>query len=157
MTLSLTALCLMMLAANSHAFEMQTLQDKRTSLHNIVGDGRWAVVMLWAKDCVSCEEQKPLLESFHQKYKNSKAHAIGISTDGMQQIEYIKSNIARHNTSYTNLAALTDVFSWQFEQETGKAFRVTPTYLLYFPDGKLAGVRHGPIDFAVLEKVINEE
>lgn len=139
------------------AFQMQTLQDTRTNLHDYLGDGRWTVVMFWERDCVACEAQKPLLEAFHQKYSGSRAKAIGVSIDGMEYLDYIQKNIARHQTSYPNLAVLTDVFHWQFEQETKKKYRLTPTYLLYFPDGKLAGVRHGSMDFNVLEQILNEE
>ena len=74
----------------ANAFEMQTLEDERTNLHEYVGNGRWTVVMLWGANCKACEEQKPLLEAFHQKYKDTRAHAIGVSIDGMENIEYIR-------------------------------------------------------------------
>ena len=141
----------------ANAFEMQTLEDERTNLHEYVGNGRWTVVMLWGANCKACEEQKPLLEAFHQKYKDTRAHAIGVSIDGMENIEYIRKNIAYHGTSYTNLAALTDVFNWQFEKETGVSYTRTPTYLLYAPDGSLAGVNSGKLKFEVLEQILEEE
>lgn len=155
--LQLCIAALLIVSTAASAFQMQTLQDTRSNLHDYVGDGRWTIVMFWGKDCVACEAQKPMLEAFHQKYSQSRAKAIGVSIDGMENIAYIRQNIAKHQTSYLNLAVLTDVFEWQFKQETGKQYRLTPTYLLYFPDGKLAGVRHGSMDFNVLEQILNEE
>jgi len=141
----------------AHAFELQTLENERTNLHNFVGDGQWTVVMLWGANCKACEEQKPLLEAFHNKYKDSRARAIGVSIDGMENIEYIRKNIAHHGTSYTNLAVLTDVFFSQFTQETGKEYLKTPTYLLYAPDGTLSGVKSGKLKFELLEQILEEE
>ena len=143
--------------SSAHAFEMQTLEDERTNLHNYVGSGQWTVVMLWGANCVACEEQKPLLEAFHNKYKDTRARAIGVSIDGVENIEYIRKNIAYHGTSYTNLAVLTDVFNWQFTKETGQQYTRTPTYLLYAPDGSLAGVNAGKLKFEVLEQILEEE
>lgn len=141
----------------ANAFELQTLEDERTNLHNYVGNGQWTVVMLWGANCKACEEEKPLLEAFHKKYKDSRAHAIGVSIDGIENIEYIRKNIAHHGTSYTNLAVLTDVFFWQFTQETGKEYIKTPTYLLYAPDGTLSGVKSGKLKFELLEQILEEE
>ena len=144
-------------AGTANAFELQTLDDERTNLHNFVGKGQWSVVMLWAQYCKACEEQKPLLEAFHKKYKDSRAHAIGVSIDGIENIDYIRKNIAHHGTSYTNLVVLTDVFYDQFEKETGKQYIKTPTYILYAPDGSIAGVRSGKLEFELLEKILEEE
>jgi len=141
----------------ANAFELQTLEDERTNLNNYVGDGKWSVVMLWGENCKACEEQKPLLEAFHNKYKDSRAHAIGVSIDGIENIEYIRKNIAHHGTSYTNLAVLTDVFFDQFEATTGKRYIKTPTYILYAPDGSIAAVRSGKLEFELLEQVLKEE
>ncbi len=160
MVKTLFQLCIaatLVVSSAASAFQMQTLQDTRSNLHDYLGDGRWTIVMFWGKDCAACEAQKPMLEAFHRKHKHSRAKAIGVSIDGVENIDYIRRNIANHQTSYLNLAVLTDVFEWQFEQETGKQYRLTPTYLLYFPDGKLAGVRHGSMDFNVLEQILNEE
>ncbi len=141
----------------ANAFEMQTLEDERTNLHNFVGNGQWTVVMLWSANCKACEEQKPLLQAFHNKYNGSRARAIGIFTDGIENVDYMRKNIAHHGTNYTNLAALTDVFHWQFKQETGKDYSITPTYLLYAPDGTLSGVKSGKLKFELLEQILSEE
>ncbi len=146
-----------LVVSTTHAFELQTLDDERTNLNNYVGNGRWSVVMLWGENCKACEEQKPLLEAFHKKYKDSRAHAIGVSIDGIENIDYIRKNIAHHGTSYTNLAVLTDVFFDQFEQTTGKRYIKTPTYILYAPDGSIAGVRSGKLQFELLEQILKEE
>ncbi len=146
-----------LVVSTTHAFELQTLDDERTNLNNYVGNGQWSVVMLWGENCKACEEQKPLLEAFHKKYKDSRAHAIGVSIDGIENIDYIRKNIAHHGTSYTNLAVLTDVFFDQFEQTTGKRYIKTPTYILYAPDGSIAGVRSGKLQFELLEQILKEE
>ena len=141
----------------AHAeFLMQSLDGERVDLHDYVGNGQWTLVMLWTTDCIPCEEQKPMIEEFHSTYKDSVARVVGLALDGPSKQNEIDKLVAHHQPSYTNLVAFDDVFVRQFSEETGKSFSVTPTYMLYRPDGTLLGVHLGKVSREALDSVVNQ-
>lgn len=148
----LTAL---VLAPAAHAaFLMQSLTGDRVDLHDYLGKGKWTLVMLWTTDCVPCEEQKPMIQAFHTAYKDSAAEVIGLALDGPSKQAEIDALIAHHQPDYTNLVTFDDVFARQFQEETGKSYSVTPTYLFYRPTGELLGVHVGKVTRQALDAVV---
>ena len=136
------------------AFELQRMDGERTNVNDHVGDGRWTLVMLWTTDCIPCEAQKPMIGRFHDDHVDSDAHVVGIALDGPAAMAEIETLVARHAAAYPTLVAFDDVFDEQFAALAGKPFRATPTYLLYAPDGRFAGVHTGPIERERLEAVV---
>lgn len=153
-TLLVTFSVSVLFASHTHAFQLQSLEADRVNLDEYVGDGRWTLVMFWSTDCIPCEQQKPMLEEFHQDHHKTRAAVVGIALDGMENKAGIDELIELHDPSYPNLVVFTDVFQRQFKELTGKDFRATPTYLLYTPDGQLAGSRAGPIERDFIEGII---
>ncbi len=147
-------LALLFLAGPASAFQLQELNADRVNLNDYVGDGQWTLVMFWSTDCIPCEAQKPMIEAFHRDHSGKDAQVVGIALDGIKYIDGIKQVMSRHDPSYPNLVVFTDVFHRQFKELTGTDFRVTPTYLLYAPDGSLAGTRAGSIERELLESVV---
>lgn len=152
-TLLLT-LAILVAASPAAAFELQRMDAERTRLDRYVGEGRWTLVQLWTTDCIPCERQKPMLEAFHREHAASDARVVGVALDGPGAIEKIERVVARHTPSYPTLVAFDDVFAEQFAALTGQPFRATPTYLLYTPDGRYAGVHTGPVERERLERII---
>ena len=145
-------------SSNAYAdFLMQSLDGERVDLHDFIGDGQWKLVMLWTTDCIPCEEQKPMIEAFHNTYKNRNAQVIGLALDGPAKQSEIDKLIAHHQPSYTNLVAFDDVFARQFREETGKPYSVTPTYLFYRPNGELLGVHAGKVSRQALDSVVKPQ
>ena len=138
-----------------HAFQLQSLDASRVNLNDYVGDGRWTLVMFWSTDCIPCEEQKPMIEAFHRDHHDSDAKVVGIALDGMEKLPGIQRLVDHHQPSYPNLVVFTDVFHRQYKELTGKDFRATPTYLLYDPQGALAGARAGRIERAMIESIVS--
>jgi len=136
------------------AFQLQEMDAERVNLNDYVGDGRWTLVMFWSTDCIPCEEQKPMIEAFHQAHQDKDAQVVGIALDGLENLPGIQELVDHHQPSYPNLVVFTDVFHRQYKELTGKDFRATPTYLLYNPAGEVAGVRAGRIDRAMIESVV---
>lgn len=56
--------------------------------------GKVVIVNLWAKWCIDCRVEMPILEEIYQKYKSQGLEIIGLSTDSKNQrdkvIEYAK-------------------------------------------------------------------
>jgi len=134
------------ICAPVHSFQLETLDGERDNLMRYIGDDHWTLVFLWATDCVPCEAEKPMIESFHNKFKDHGAVVVGLVLDGREKLSDIEALIERHKPSYPNLVVYTDVFPKQYKELTGSNVRVTPTYLLFKPDSTLAGVHIGPID-----------
>ncbi|MBX2882260.1 MAG: TlpA family protein disulfide reductase [Granulosicoccus sp.] len=141
-------------AGQANAFQLQSMNADRVHLSDYIVDGRWNLVMFWSTDCVPCEEQKPMIESFHQQHKDSRAVVLGIVTDGLEMKEEIDVLMKKHDPSYPNLVVFADVFYRQYEELTGKPFRVTPTYLLFSPAGDLVGARSGKIERQFIDKIV---
>jgi len=150
----LPTLVLLLVSSVASAFELQRMDGVRTNVDDHVGDGRWTLVMLWTTDCVPCERQKPMIGAFHDAHAERDAHVIGIALDGPAALPEIRRIVDRHAGSYPTLVAFDDVFAEQFAALTGRAFRATPTYLLYTPDGAFAGAHVGPIKRQRLEAVV---
>lgn len=148
-------LFLLVAASPAHAFQLQSLNAERVHLADYLVDGRWNLVMFWSTDCIPCEQQKPMIEDFYQTHKQSNAVVLGIALDGIENIDEIDVLMKKNDPSYPNLVVFTDVFHRQFKEMTGKDFRATPTYLLFTPDGELAGVRAGPIEREFIDNIVS--
>lgn len=153
----LLLLTTILLSHNVVAFQLQDLHAERVHLSDFLIEGRWNLVMFWSTDCIPCEQQKPMIEAFHAAHKDTDAVVLGIALDGMENKAGIDLLIKKHNPSYPNLVVFTDVFARQFRELTGQDFRATPTYLLFTPEGEMAGVRAGPIDRELIEGVVAAE
>jgi thiol-disulfide isomerase/thioredoxin len=139
---------------DAFAFELQKLDAERVNLNDYIVSDRWTLVMFWSTGCIPCERQKPMIEAFYSDHKNRDAAVVGVALDGMQEISEIQKLVERHKPSYPNLVVFTDVFNDQYGELTGKDFLATPTYLLYAPDGALAGVKTGQLTRDDLELTI---
>ena len=140
---SLTLLVLLLSSANAWSFQLSDLNGKRDKLQNYIGGGKWTLVMLWSLDCIPCEKQKPMIQRFHSANSDTKAQVIGIALDGTEHSEAIQLRINQHKSSYTNLIAFSDVVARQLQEATGRQVVVTPSYLLYRPDGSYYGLHTG--------------
>ena len=143
-------------ASANAAFPVQSLAGERVDLHDYLGGGQWTLVMLWTTDCIPCEEQKPMIEAFHTDHINGYAKVIGLALDGPSKRAEIDRLIEHHKPSYTNLLAFDDVFARQFSEETGKRYTVTPTYILYKPDGSFFGVHAGKVSRKMLDSAVSQ-
>ena len=146
------AAVLSLAGAAAEGFELEGLDATRTRMSEHVGGGQWTLVQLWTTDCVPCEAQKPMLREFDEQ--SDRARVIGVALDGRAAIDEILQIVERHGASYETLVAFEDVFAEQYEGLTGRAFRATPTYLLYGPEGGFAGAHVGPISREALEQVV---
>jgi len=136
--------------------QLQSLTSKAISLNEMVNDGKFTLVMIWSTDCAACEEQKPMIEAFHDDYNSTKANVIGIANDGMSLLKEIKKLIKKNEPSYPNFVASPETFFSEFEIATGKKFRATPTYIMYDPQGQVMGVAVGQITREKLDQIVSK-
>ncbi len=148
---------LLLMSFNVQAFLVTDFSGNRVNVRDLAGDGRWMVVMLWQLQCVLCEQQKPTLEAFHEKHKQSKAHVVGLATDGHEYMAEIKQFFDKKPTAFPSHVVFGDVFSDQIFKETGKSFATSPGYLIYSPDGELQQAINGRIDINELVDYIENQ
>lgn len=148
------AVALSVSAFNVSAFNLQKRSAETINFDQLVGDGRWTLVMLWAIDCVPCEQQKPMIDAFHTRHVDTKARVIGVALDGIDMIDGINKVIRRTPTRFPTYIANPADFYDAYRIRTNEAFRATPTYLLFDPTGTYAGTHVGSITRDALERVI---
>jgi len=154
--LVLTLLAPFALYANVNDIQLQSLASKQISLNEVVNDGKYTLVMIWSTDCVACEEQKPMIQTFHTDYNETKANVVGIANDGMQLLDKINKLIRKNSPTYPNFVASPKTFFSEFEIATGRKFRATPTYIMFGPDGDILGVAVGKISRESLDKMVSK-
>ncbi|MBX2879280.1 MAG: TlpA family protein disulfide reductase [Granulosicoccus sp.] len=156
----LSVIALLTLSSSASALDgdirLSSLQNQSASLNEVVDNGKFTLVMIWATDCVPCEAQKPMIQQFHDAYHESTATVVGIANDGMGMANEIQVLIDRHEPTYPNYVAAPETFFSDYELTTGKKFRATPTYIMFNPDNELMGVAVGPISREKLDQIVSD-
>ena len=134
--------------------EVRTLKGKITTLSQHFEKGKWTLVMLWSADCSVCVREYPAISDFHTRHRNIDAKVIGVSLDGYSELEKITRHIDEMPMSFNNLVGESLVVAFQYKTATAKSLQGTPTYLIFNPQGQLAGHHVGPVNPEVLEKFI---
>jgi len=133
----IAVLLLCLVSLPTQAFLVSDFDGNRIEVDDHLGNGRWTVVMLWQLNCVPCERQKPAIEAFHNKYKSSNAHVVGLVMDGHEYIPEIKQFMDKTPTAFPSFVVFGDVFKDQIKSETGKNFPAAPGYIVYSPKGEM--------------------
>jgi len=142
--------------AEAPDFGLQTLDGKSYSLDNVIGKGKWVLLMFWATDCQICKIQEPLNSAFHEAHVDMDAQVIGIAIDGLDQRQLVKDYLNKHELSYPNYIADIGMVAFNYQALTGEAFRGTPTHVLFSPEGKFMAVKPGMLRIQALEDYIQK-
>lgn len=153
---NLAAATLLLASGHAAAFELKDFSGNSTSVDTLLPINQWTLVMLWSIDCVACEEQKPMIDAFHQDHHRSNARVIGVSTDGDKNLPSVIEHANKRPTSFNNYIAVSGTFAESYSAATGKKFFGTPTYLLYDTSGSLVATHAGVIDRKLLERIVGE-
>lgn len=137
------------------AFDAWDIADPERTISAQAKPGQWTLLAFWALDCVLCEQQKPRLSQFNQRF--DQLSVLGISIDGRQQIDAIRNRLQEKPVSYPNTVVDYPAFADQYRAEFGEKFLVTPTYLLYSPTGEVLAIRMGSLNFTRLARIIGTQ
>lgn len=139
----------------SAGMELQAVEDGAAAdLDELTGNGKWTLVMVWAINCHICHEQKPEISAFHDKHKDSLAHVVGISLDGVDRVEAVKNYIDKNNVSFPSYVGDVGIIASHYYGMTEANLRGTPTYLLFSPEGELLGNNPGKLTVSAIESFI---
>jgi len=153
---TLAILCINPAQAEAPDFGLKTLDGKSYSLDNVIGKGKWVLLMFWATDCQICKIQEPLNSAFHESHVDLDAEVVGIAIDGMERSNLVKDYLDKHDLSYPNYIADIGMVAFNYQALTGEAFRGTPTHVLFSPEGKFMAVAPGMLRIQALEEYIQK-
>jgi thiol-disulfide isomerase/thioredoxin len=132
------------LADSGANFTLMGLDGKKHSLSDY--RGKWVVVNYWATWCPPCREEMPDLVQFHDSHKNKDAVVLGVNMEDTTRENllrfvddyFISYPILRNETNMVALGPITGL----------------PTTYLVAPDGKVAGIKVGPVTREGIESFI---
>lgn len=127
------------------------LQGQPSSIDKFSGKGKWLVVMLWASDCHVCNMEAHQYVDFHFAHSDTDATVLGISLDGMANTVAAEKFIKKHKINFPNLIGEPEEVANLFTSLTGVAWRGTPTFLIYSPQGKLMIQQIGAVPTDLIE------
>jgi len=148
----LLAALLCLITTKTLAFDVWTISEPSRKMSSEATPGQWRMLAFWALDCVLCEQQKPRLSQFNQRY--DQLSVLGIAIDGRQHLAAIKKRLQDKPVSFPNAVVDYPTFAAQFHAQFGQKFLVTPTYLLYSPTGDDMTIHTGTLDFTRLASII---
>ena len=152
---SACALGLLLIAissAQAAGVRLRALDGSNTTLAEQVAGERWTLVMVWTTYCSVCRGQYPIISAFHDAHVGHDARVVGIALDGYEEIDAVRSYVAKKPFSFTSVVGEVDIVSSAFEAATGEAFTGTPSYLLFNPARQLVAAKSGELSREALEK-----
>lgn len=152
--IKLLLLCLLPMAALAQTPGLTDFDGKPRSISEFVGHGRWTVVMFWESSCGICAAEAPRLEAFHQRFKDSKAQALGLAVDGSSRTFEAEEFVREHGLTFKNLMISAEQAALLYHDETGDYLPGTPGFLVYGRDGEVRTYQTGALDLAMLERFI---
>lgn len=154
----LTMLCILLLPTTLLAAgPLQTFDGKPASLEQYTSQGKWLVVMLWASDCLICNQEIGEYTEFHKAHNQKDAIVVGISMDGNKKKKEAEDFIKRHKVNFSSLIGDPFEVASLYQKLTGAEFRGTPSFMVYGPDGKIRGAQAGAVPVSIIESFIERE
>jgi peroxiredoxin len=152
----LLASLLLFASAIAQAGVLTDFSGNPRSIDDYTGNGKWLVVMFWASDCHICGKEAHEYVAFHSKNKDSDAHVLGITIDGLANKEAAQGFVDEHKLNFPNLIGSAEDIAGMYYELTGEFWIGTPTFFIYDPSGKLRAAQAGAVPAEILENFIAE-
>lgn len=151
------SIILVLILSTAHAaapdIALQTLDGQPRNVNEIIGHGKWVIVVFWAHDCRVCASEIHHMNAFHAAHKDRDAIVLGVTIDGAALIDRARGFAATHKLQFMNLVTEPDAET--VERFGGGKFVGTPTHYFYDPTGRIVGRKIGPLSGADLEVFID--
>lgn len=150
------ALLLLILPFAASAAPDLVLKDFNGNARNVsdyIGKGKWTVVVVWAHNCPTCNNEIHHMTFFHDAHKDTDATVLGVTVDGWSKRDKAAVFVETHALNFPNLIAepRQDVMI----KFGGGEFYATPTFYIYSPKGKFMARQVGPLSQEDVEGFIN--
>ena len=133
---------------------LKLVGGEMSSVQQYMEPGKWTVVMIWSNNCHICDLEAGKYSAFHTAHAHKDAKIIGLSLDGSDQIA--QKFVSRHDLNYPNLVGSQHEVASFYLSESGRAFRGTPSFMVYDTKGELITVQAGGIPPEIIEQFIAE-
>jgi len=117
---------------------------------------KWLVVMVWASDCLICNQEAKNYEAFYQSRKDKDIKLLGLSIDGLAGIKNARQFIKGHNLTFPNLIGENSHVSQHYYELTGQFLAGTPAFLIFNPNAELVAAQIGAVPVSRIEKFISK-
>lgn len=150
-------LCGLLLPVVGFAAPLRDLSGHVRTIQDYTGKGKWLVVMIWASDCGACNAEAHNYVAFQKSHPGINATMLGISVDGLSDVEAAKAFVQRHDVNFPNLIGNPqDVDALYMKATGGDYLRGTPTFLIYNPQGKPVAAQLGAVPVSLIEQYIKD-
>lgn len=129
-------------------------EGQAQSVESFAGQGDWLVVMIWASDCPVCNLEAESYAQLHEANTDKGIRVLGISLDGATKKAAARAFIERHDLPFPNLIGEPSMVGRYYSALTQSAFRGTPTFLVFDPQGELAAAQAGAVTPDAIERYI---
>ena len=136
---------------------LQDMQGKDKLLQEYMSPDKWLVVMFWASDCQYSDQTVTQYNKHFAESEMNNIDILGISLDGYKKIEIVKKFISEHDLKFSNLVANRQSVTQFYGFMTGDEGLLTPTFLLFSPNGQLRARQIGAIPAELIEDFIKAE
>jgi alkyl hydroperoxide reductase subunit AhpC len=89
-------------AAAAPDLVVKDFDGKARKVGEFIGNGKWAVVVVWAADCPVCRRDIHHTVAFYSEHKKDVV-VVGFSIDGYENREYARGFIRDHKLNFPNL------------------------------------------------------
>jgi len=134
---------------------LKGFDGKDRNVNEIIGKGKWSVVVVWAHDCHICNAEIHEMVKLHEDHKDKDLVVLGVSVDGYAKRKLAQGFVDKHNLNFTNLIAEPDQ-AVMMKFGAGP-FVGTPTYYVYSPEGEIMAKNVGPVSQEDIESFLNDQ
>jgi len=138
--------------ASAPDIALQELDGQPRNVNEIIGHGKWVIVVLWAHDCRVCASEIHNMNDFHAAHKDKDAIVLGVTIDGVALLNRARGFAATHKLQFMNLVSEPEAEI--VERFGGGKFVGTPTHYFYDPTGRIVGRKIGPLSGEDVEEFI---
>ncbi len=155
--LSLIFACSLFISMANADDAVRDMQGNITALEARLVPDKWNVVMIWASDCHVCNQEAAQYSDFHMVHEDDDAVVLGFSMDGEEGKADAEGFINRHELQFPNLIGDVRTVATWYQDNTGEAFRGTPTFVVIDGNGKVQAAQPGAVPTATIEKFIDSK
>ena len=147
------AICLV--SATSNWADSNFLESSDSdSIQDHLTVGKWNVVMIWAHDCVACNQEAADYAALHSRHTGKTAEVLGISMDGENFRTEARKFVERHNLTFPSLLLEPEELVSYYESMTQTPWIGTPSYMIFDPQGNLAAKQAGAIPAHLIDQFL---
>ncbi|SNR16972.1 TlpA family protein disulfide reductase [Tenacibaculum jejuense] len=127
----------------------------KTSLNDLIGNGKYKYIDIWATWCGICKKETPLLKRLEQKYHDQNIEFISISVDKREDKKKWETIIEDRELGGIQLFAGETKEDFQFTKDY--LIKGLPRFILIDPDGKIISANAPrPSNHKKLEELFTE-